>query len=232
MNSRPELGKLQRFLRNVRSVFLGNAPIVQQSLKAAAPVDDSATITAAGVPVASATMNPIVLPLSLNAAELIKEGLTQRQKAGTQAALPYFERAAQLEPGSHLPWFMLGNVASELGELDVAVNHYTRARDLSPKDHVIRYNLGLNQMWRGYIDAAIDELRAACAINPSYLQAHSSLIVALHNSDRIGPEEIDVTVREWGSRFSAENRALASPEVPRREESSGPIRVGFVSGDL
>ena len=101
---------------------------------------------------------------------------------------------------------MLGNVASELGELDTAVAHYERARDLQPNDHVVRYNLGLNQLSRGYIPGAIAELRAACGLNPSYLQAQSSHIMALLSSDRISPEEIAGTIRDWGARFSRNTR--------------------------
>ncbi len=70
------------------------------------------------------------LAQTLSASELINEGLRQRQQVGAEAARPYFERAAQLEPNSHVPWFMLGNVASELGDLDTAVAHYAHARDL------------------------------------------------------------------------------------------------------
>src|SRR5277367_2657090 len=82
------------------------------------------------------------------AGELINEGLRQRQAHGVAAAVPFFEQAARLEPNSHLPCFMLGNAASELGDLDAAVVHYERARDLAPNDHVIRYNIGLNHFWR------------------------------------------------------------------------------------
>ena len=141
------------------------------------------------------------------AKDLINEGLRQRQRAGAAAAQPFFEQAAQLEPNSHVPWFMLGNAASELGDLDAAVAYYARARDLHPTDHVIRYNLGLNQLWRGYIDAAIEELRAACDLDPAYLLAHSSHIMALHSSDRVSPEEIDLATRAWGARFSREHPA-------------------------
>jgi predicted O-linked N-acetylglucosamine transferase (SPINDLY family) len=167
-----------------------------------------------------------------NAADLINEGLRQRQKVGTAAARPYFERAAQLEPNSHVPWFMLGNVASELGDLDAAVGHYAHARDLNPSDHVIRYNLGLNQLWRGYIDAAIEELRAACDLYPSHLQAHSSYIMALHNSDRISPEEIDAAIRTWGARFSLEHPASAASAVRAGADHPERLRVGYVSGDF
>ena len=164
--------------------------------------------------------------------ELIHEGLRQRQEHGVAAARPFFESAAQLEPNSHVPYFMLGNVASELGDLDTAVRHYEHARDLHPSDHVVRYNLGLNHLWRGYVDSAIEELRAACNLSPAYLQAQSTYILALHNSDRVSPEEIAVATRSWAARF-----ALQHPEAPSSGSRSGAdlsevLRVGFVSGDF
>jgi protein O-GlcNAc transferase len=167
-----------------------------------------------------------------SASELINEGLRQRQRIGTEAARPYFERAAQIEPNSHMPWLMLGNVASELGDLDAAVAHYEHARDLNPPDHVIRYNLGLNQFLRGYIDAAIEQLRAACGLNPSHLQAQSTHIMALHNSDRISPEEIAAAIRAWGARFSLEHPASAPPAVRPGTGASERLRIGFISGDF
>jgi predicted O-linked N-acetylglucosamine transferase (SPINDLY family) len=192
----------------------------------------SATTVTAGTTAEAATAATAESAPPPNASELINEGLRQRQRAGAQAARPFFEKAAQLEPNSHVPWFMLGNVASELGDLDVAVANYERARDLSPGDHVIRYNLGLNQHWRGYIDAAIDELRAACALNPSYLQANSSHIMALHSSDRISPEEIAAAIREWGARFSLEHPGSVSATVRPDTDRPERLRVGFISGDF
>jgi hypothetical protein len=61
-----------------------------------------------------------------NARELIN-GLGKRQAHDASAAF-ILERAAQLELNFHLPSFMLGNAACELGDLDAAVRHYERAR--------------------------------------------------------------------------------------------------------
>ena len=206
-------GTFGRLLRNVRSMLAGRTAVKGEA---------TAAVTAATAD----------SPPALSASELINEGLRQRQQVGTAAAQPYFEKAAQLEPNSHVPWFMLGNVASELGDLDAAVAHYAHARDLHPRDHIIRYNLGLNELWRGYIDAAIEELRAACALNPSHLQAQSSHIMALHNSDRINPEEIDAAIREWGAHFSLEHPASAPSTVRTGADRLEQLRVGFVSGDF
>jgi protein O-GlcNAc transferase len=223
-------GLFGRLFRNVRSVFIGSAAIDPAQTSERAPA--TGTTAAAGAPDAAADAAIAAAAPAPSASELINEGLRERQRVGTAAALPYFERAAQLEPNSHVPWFMLGNVASELGDLDSAVAHYAHARDLNPGDHVIRYNLGLNQLWRGYIDVAIEELRAACTLNPSYLQAQSSHIMALHSSDRISPEEIAATIREWGSRFSLEYPASAPSAARPGTDRPERLRVGFISGDF
>jgi protein O-GlcNAc transferase len=208
-------------LRNVRSAFTGSTAID--------PVPAAERVAAIQAVATGEKVDPAPV---LSAGELIKEGLRQRGGFGLEAARPYFERAAQLEPNSHVPWLMLGNVASELGDLDVAVAHYVHARDLHPSDHVIRYNLGLNQYLRGYIDAAIEELRAACDLSPSYLQAQSTHIMALHNSDRITPDEIAVAIRRWGARFSLEHPASTPSTVRPSTGHPERLRVGFISGDF
>jgi protein O-GlcNAc transferase len=231
-NGREPGGAFGRLLRNIRSAFFGNKTIKPAQTSERAPASGATATIAASVTTNTAPVGAANAAPAPSASELINEGLRQRQRAGSEAAQPYFERAAQLEPNSHVPWFMLGNVASELGDLDVAVAHYAHARDINPSDHVIRYNLGLNQLWRGFIDAAIEELRAACGLNPTYLQAQSSHILALHNSDRISPEEIAVAIREWGALFSLEHPASGPSTVRPGTDHSERLRVGFISGDF
>lgn len=214
---KPPRGPFSGLWRGIRTALTGN----RDSDDPPAP-ENTAAVVASSAPEAAATPS---------AGDLINEGLRQRQQYGAQAARPFFERAATLEPDSHVPWFMLGNVASELGDLDSAIAHYGHARDLHQTDHVIRYNLGLNQLWRGYIDAAIEELRTACVLDPSYLLAHSSYLMALHSSDRISPEEIDAATRGWGARFSLQHPAATRPILPSAARD-GRLRVGFLSGDF
>jgi protein O-GlcNAc transferase len=190
------------------------------------PTSESTNPPAARVASGASTAAPV----SPSASELVSEGLRQREQQRTAAAaLPYFERAAQLEPDSHVPFMMLGNALSELGELDAAVPNYQRARDLQPGNPVIRYNLGLIHMWRGYIDAAIEELGIACRQDPGYLQAQTSHIMALHYSDRVSAEQIATTIREWAAFFA---RQYPQQAQPQRAQHSGRLRVGFLSGDF
>ncbi|MGO9933553.1 MAG: glycosyltransferase [Steroidobacteraceae bacterium] len=185
---------------------------------------------------APAAIHPAA-PISEDAAapasadDLISEGLRRREQFGAAAALPLFEQAAELAPNSYLPFFMLGNAATEMQDLDLAVAHFERARDLEPNNHVIPYNLGLVHLWRGYIESAIEELQIACRLNPSYEPAQSGLIMALHNSDLISPEEIANASRGWAARFALQHPATAPPASPDRAYPR-KLRVGFVSGDF
>jgi protein O-GlcNAc transferase len=210
-------GVFARFVKGLRSAT-ALAPERRPSAVESTTVDARPVALAAAPPQASA-------------AELINEGLRQRNRLGTAAAVPFFERAALAEPHSHLPLFMLGNAATELGNLDAAVAHYARARDLAPNDHVIRYNLGLCHFWRGFMDAAIEELDAARRLNPSYLPARTSYLLALHNSDRIEPEAIARAIRQTGRQFPGPTATAATAAEPSPDPER-KLRVGFVSGDF
>jgi protein O-GlcNAc transferase len=210
-------GIFARLAGKLRSAGAGD-PLRQSPATASAAAESPGVAAAPAAPQASA-------------AELINEGLRQRQQLGTAAAVPFFERAAAAEPTSHLPFFMLGNAATELGDLDAAVVHYARARDLAPHDHVIHYNLGLSHFWRGYMDPAIEELAVACRLNPSYLPARTGYLLALHNSDRIEPKDIAAAIRDLGAQYPAAH-ASALPTAQRDPGPARKLRVGFVSGDL
>jgi predicted O-linked N-acetylglucosamine transferase (SPINDLY family) len=56
--------------------------------------------------------------------------------------------------------------------------------------------------------------------------------MALLSSDRISPEEIAATIREWGSRFSLEHPASAPSAVRPGTDRPERLRVGFISGDF
>ena len=55
--------------------------------------------------------------------------------------------------------------------------------------------------------------------------------MAMYNSDRIEPEEINLAVREWGARFSLEHPPSA-PFTPAQGTRPESLRVGFISGDF
>jgi protein O-GlcNAc transferase len=188
------------------------------------------TTSAPGLATASGPVAASV-PTLPSAQELIDEGLRQRQQYGGAAGVPLFEQAAQLEPTSPVPILMLGNAASELGDLDRAADYYERARDLEPRNHVIRYNLGLCHVSRGYVEMALGELAGACHLSPLYDPARSAFITTLHYLDRASAEEIVAAIREWGMQIAAQHPAAA--RSPSADTVHGRrLRVGFLSGDF
>ena len=164
--------------------------------------------------------------------DFVNEGLRLVHARDLGAALARFEKAAEIEPDSHIPPFMLGNAFSQMGDLDTAANHYRRARGLRSGEAVIRFNFGLNELTRGYIETAIAELREACRLNPQHTAAQSTYLLALLNSDRHGADDMAAAARDWGTRFAAQPpEAGTLPQSP----GAGPprrLRVGFVSGDF
>jgi protein O-GlcNAc transferase len=164
--------------------------------------------------------------------DFVNEGLRRVQTLDVAAALTLFEKAAEIEPDSHIPPFMLGNAFSHMGDLDMAATHYRRARGLKSSEAVIRFNFGLNELSRGYTENAIAELREACRLNPQHTAAQSTYLVALLNSDRHGADDIAAAARDWGNRFAAQH-----PETGKLHQARGAgpprrLRVGFVSGDF
>lgn len=212
-NKSKRSGALGRLARRLQSVFTANETKRATNQETAAPTGEA-------------------LPTSaLSASELIKDGLQLRQQFGAAAAIPLFERAAQLEPSSHLPLLMLGNAASEVWDLDRAADYYEAACNLQPKNALIRYNLGLIQLQRGFNSSAIEELAGACYLNSSHLSSHNSFIVALHNSDRSNPEEIMAAIRQWAANFAAQHPPATRIATAHVTANRG-LRVGFISGDF
>ncbi len=164
--------------------------------------------------------------------DLVNEGLRRVENRDVAAALTLFEKAAEIDPDSHIPPFMLGNAFSHLGDLDTAANHYQRARGLRSSEAVIRFNLGLNELARGYTESAIAELREACRLNPQHTAAQSTYLVALLNSDRHGADDIAAAARTWGTRFAAQHPQAGKLHQLRGAGPPRRLRVGFVSGDF
>lgn len=164
--------------------------------------------------------------------DFVNEGLRRVQTGDVAAALALFEKAAEIEPGSHIPPFMLGNAFSHMGDLDTAAIHYLRARGLRPSEAVIRFNSGLNELSRGYTESAIAELREACRLNPQHTAARSAYLVALLNSDRHGADDVAAAAVNWGTQCAAQYPDAGELQ---RSRGAGPprrLRVGFVSGDF
>lgn len=98
-------------------------------------------------------------------------------------ALPYFQRAIELNSGRWAYRFNLGHAYGELGQWERALEQYRAATTLFPDDFATEYNLGMALHKRGDEAAAAERFRRAIALQPSEPDFHLALGIS---SDRLG----------------------------------------------
>ena len=78
-------------------------------------------------------------------------------------------------PEAALPHYNLGNVYTEQGKIDEAINEYRMAVQLNPNDAKAHNNLGLSYEHQGRINEALDEYQAALKLKPDNAIFHYNL---------------------------------------------------------
>lgn len=92
-----------------------------------------------------------------------------------QEAIPHYERALQLNPGSHSTHGLLGDTLVQLYQLEAAAQHYRRAIELKP-DHAIYYNnLGALFARAGQRELAAEFWARTVQLAPNLGGAHANL---------------------------------------------------------
>lgn len=145
-----------------------------------------------------------------------------------EAAASY-RRALELQPAFGAAENNLGNTLADLGRVAEAEAAYRRALQHQPASGEIQSNLGNLLKEQGRLAEAAACYRQALALAPDFDGAYDNLLLALNHDAGVPVAEAVAEARRFGARL--QQRAggpLAGP--PRRRE--GPLRVGFVSGDL
>lgn len=115
------------------------------------------------------------IPASASADELLEAGLASFNSGNSQAAIPLFERAVQLEPQHKNAWNDLGLAYLRAGKLDEGIAALRKQLELNPSDeHANEYlGLALNRQQR-YAEAAA-AFRKQIEVNPLDPVAHAAL---------------------------------------------------------
>jgi Flp pilus assembly protein TadD len=98
------------------------------------------------------------------------------------AAEPHLQHAADLSPDTGDVWRVLGNVHSELGEIDLAVESYKVALGLNGTDAWSMNNLGLVLIRLGRYGEAVGPIARAVELRPGSPVFQNNLGVALERS--------------------------------------------------
>lgn len=86
---------------------------------------------------------------------LVAQGLQAGNDGDSARAVDLFRQAAQVDPGSALPAFLVGSELAAGGRLADAEAAFAQAVLIAPGFHLARYQLGLLQFSAGRPDAAL-----------------------------------------------------------------------------
>jgi len=164
-----------------------------------------------------------VTPSEFRAASLLGAVLTDSGRANE--ALPFLEHAARHELGAR---YNLALAHHALGRLEDAAVGFEAVLRESPDWRDARNNLGSVMLDLGFAHRAVDVLRVALN-RPGLTPVHfSNLLLAMQYLPEVARDELADLHRAFGNALAAALPKL--PKAPARQP--GPLRVGFVSGDL
>lgn len=143
----------------------------------------------------------------------------------------HFRRAVTLRPESGLARDRLGSTLRNRGRLGEAMAELEQALVLAPDLFTAWNNLGTCHFALGHHALADAAFEKSLALQPEQSQAwHNRLMLANFRSLR--REDVFARHRAWGEhvRLVSPDRAAGFPNCALFRE--GPLRIGFVSGDL
>ena len=148
------------------------------------------------------------------------------------AAIESFRHAIALRPDYVPAHNNLGNLLRDQGKLAESAQCFETLIGLKPDYAEAHNNLANVLVDMGELEAAIEHYRIAIRLQPELLEARSNLLFILSYRERFDAAEYMREAREFG-RVAAE-RAQPWHDWPLSLSPgrSGPLRVGFISGDL
>jgi eukaryotic-like serine/threonine-protein kinase len=162
-----------------------------------------ATVQKLDVPLSEATTS------SLEALKAYSLGVKAKNEKGTAAALPYDQRAIELDPNFAVGYLVVGNDYASLAELGRASDYYTKAFQL--REHASeREKLAITANYyraTGELDKAVQTLQEASESYPRYAAAYVGLGIVYAEQGQY--DRATESFRQ-GLRFAPDNGALYS----------------------
>ena len=145
-----------------------------------------------------------------------------------EAAASY-RRALALQPRMASAENNLANTLADLGHIEESEAAYRRALQLDPAQGEVHSNLGNLLKDQGRLTEAQACYRRALELAPQFGGAYSNLLLALNHDATLPVAQALAEARRFGQRMQ---QAAGGPLARLAAGHLGPLRVGFVSGDL
>jgi DNA-binding winged helix-turn-helix (wHTH) protein/tetratricopeptide (TPR) repeat protein len=120
---------------------------------------------------------------SLEALKAFSSGYKVAGTTGSVAAIPFFERAIELDPNFALAYALLGRMYEEIGEVGIAANYTRKAYELrdrasEPEKYYISFSF--NKVVRGNMEKAEQSCKLWIQAYPRSEMPHAFLIGAIY----------------------------------------------------
>jgi tetratricopeptide (TPR) repeat protein len=157
----------------------------------------------------------------------MQQGLYQLARQHPEAALTYFQSAADWDPHSAAIRHELAVVFSLNGRTDAALREMREAVRLAPREAEYRYKLGLALHEEGDLDGAVTALEATVAMDARHARAWYNLGLARHAQGK-SPAAVEALSRAEtlmpGDARIPYAQATIWVELGRREEARAAVR--------
>ncbi|MEO5375457.1 MAG: tetratricopeptide repeat protein [Alphaproteobacteria bacterium] len=136
--------------------------------------------------------------------------------------------ALALDPRLHRARNRLGDILRSQGRLEEAATCQALVLAADPDDLAAGNNLAVARIEQGRIAEGLAQFRDVLARHPDNPVLHGNHCFCLYYDPDTTPEAILAEHRRWNDRHAPP----ASPPPEPGDESSGRLRIGYVSGDL
>jgi tetratricopeptide (TPR) repeat protein len=140
-----------------------------------------------------------------------------------RAAERSIRRALELAPGNAIVLRLAGNLTSNLGRLEEAIELYRRAVDQDPLSPAGYQSLGICCLAAGRLSEAEEAFRTSSELGPQRIGTHSGFALVLLEQGR-GEEALAAAEREPEPVFQLMTSAIVLHAIGRRRESD--VRLG------
>ncbi len=129
------------------------------------------------------------LPQGKDVSLLVALGSVYDRQKKPADAIAYYEEAMNIDAKNPEPYFYLGSLEYDRGNVDKAIDHYARAIALDPSYVAASNNLGSIYMERADFDRALDNFDRALLYNPNFMEGHYNVGRILHSRNQLAAAE-------------------------------------------
>ena len=101
-------------------------------------------------------------------------------------AIPHYEEALRLQPGSLHGHYNLGIEFADIGDLKQAEYQFSEGLKLSPHNESLHNNLGVVLAKEGQLERAVEQFKTAIECNPTYPKSYLNYATALEKEGQFG----------------------------------------------